>query len=282
MPGADPRGERHGQGAGLRPRHPLQRSAQERRRSSARTARRFPRPCWRASSSATSEGRVHGRRPPTRRASSRRPTGARSSSTRSATCRWTCRRSCCACCRSARSAASAATGTIDDRRAHRRREQPGPAQALRGGPLPRGPLLPAQRHHGERSLRCASGARTSRCSSSTSSRRSRPTRARSARSARTPCGRSSAHHWPGNVRELRNEVQRAAALSDRVIVPLVLSEAVRGRQDDAPPAVAELGREDAEGDGEGGRRGASRRKVIQEALNRCRTAARRRPRGCSA
>jgi transcriptional regulator with GAF, ATPase, and Fis domain len=46
--------------------------------------------------------------------------------------------------------------------------------------------------------------------------------------------------WPGNVRELRNEVHRAAALSDRVIVPLVLSEAVRGTPED-PGIVADLG-----------------------------------------
>jgi transcriptional regulator with PAS, ATPase and Fis domain len=77
------------------------------------------------------------------------------------------------------------------------------------------------------------------------------------------------HHWPGNVRELRNEIQRSAALSDRVIVPLVLSESVRGREDDVPAAVADLGekslkemvKEVAE---------ELERKVIQEALNRCR------------
>ncbi len=77
------------------------------------------------------------------------------------------------------------------------------------------------------------------------------------------------HHWPGNVRELRNEIQRAAALSDRVIVPLILSESVRGRQEDASAAVADLGekslkemvKEVAE---------ELERKVIQEALNRSR------------
>ena len=76
------------------------------------------------------------------------------------------------------------------------------------------------------------------------------------------------YDWPGNVRELRNEVQRAAALSDRVIVPLVLSSAVRGRQDE-PAAVADLGtkplkemvREVTE---------KLERKVIQEALRQSR------------
>ena len=33
--------------------------------------------------------------------------------------------------------------------------------------------------------------------------------------------------WPGNVRELRNEIQKAHALSDRVILPMILSEPVR-------------------------------------------------------
>jgi DNA-binding NtrC family response regulator len=51
-----------------------------------------------------------------------------------------------------------------------------------------------------------------------------------------------AYHWPGNVRELRNEVQRAAALSDKVIVPLVLSPNVRGASGaDAGPPVTDLG-----------------------------------------
>ncbi len=50
-----------------------------------------------------------------------------------------------------------------------------------------------------------------------------------------------AYHWPGNVRELRNEVQRAAALSDKVILPLILSDAVMGARVQVP-AVADLGR----------------------------------------
>ena len=35
------------------------------------------------------------------------------------------------------------------------------------------------------------------------------------------------HGWPGNVRELKNEIQRAHALSDRVILPMVLSDPIR-------------------------------------------------------
>jgi len=35
------------------------------------------------------------------------------------------------------------------------------------------------------------------------------------------------YDWPGNVRQLRNEVQRAIALADRIIMPEVLSEEIR-------------------------------------------------------
>jgi transcriptional regulator with GAF, ATPase, and Fis domain len=49
------------------------------------------------------------------------------------------------------------------------------------------------------------------------------------------------HRWPGNVRELRNEVRRAHALSDRVILPLVLSEPLR-RAAAEPPSLPALGK----------------------------------------
>ena len=35
------------------------------------------------------------------------------------------------------------------------------------------------------------------------------------------------YDWPGNVRELKNEIQRACALSDRIILPEILSDGVR-------------------------------------------------------
>jgi len=35
------------------------------------------------------------------------------------------------------------------------------------------------------------------------------------------------YDWPGNVRQLRNEVQRAIALADRIIMPEILSEEIR-------------------------------------------------------
>jgi len=46
-----------------------------------------------------------------------------------------------------------------------------------------------------------------------------------------------AYDWPGNVRELRNEIHRASALSDKVVVPMVLSPAVRRHIAESEPIV---------------------------------------------
>jgi transcriptional regulator with GAF, ATPase, and Fis domain len=77
-----------------------------------------------------------------------------------------------------------------------------------------------------------------------------------------------AHPWPGNVRELRNEVMRAAALSDRVIVPLILSQPVRTHREELQPVpdlgtkpLKEMVREVSED---------LERRVIAQALERCR------------
>jgi transcriptional regulator with GAF, ATPase, and Fis domain len=74
------------------------------------------------------------------------------------------------------------------------------------------------------------------------------------------------HDWPGNVRELRNEILRACALADRVIVPEVLSPELRSgsvrrllpeRLDDRP--LKELVRDTVE---------SVERKVIADTLGR--------------
>ena len=54
------------------------------------------------------------------------------------------------------------------RRAHRRRHESGPGRARAREALPRGPLLPAERHHHRRAAAARAPARTSRCSPSTS------------------------------------------------------------------------------------------------------------------
>jgi len=79
------------------------------------------------------------------------------------------------------------------------------------------------------------------------------------------------HAWPGNVRELRNEIQRAAALSDHVIVPLVLSPALRRAQTaDAADEedLQDLGRRPMK-DCVRERTAAFERRWIHEALRRC-------------
>ena len=84
------------------------------------------------------------------------------------------------------------------------------------GDVPRGPVLPAERHPHPRAGRCASGARIFRCWRSTSSiglpREASPPR------GRVTVGQDAqqalmAYDWPGNVRQLENVMERTFALS---------------------------------------------------------------------
>jgi DNA-binding NtrC family response regulator len=75
-----------------------------------------------------------------------------------------------------------------------------------------------------------------------------------------------AHDWPGNIRELRNEIQRACALSDRLILPEALSETVRNAS--APRIIP--GRYDDRGLKEIAQEAVGRleRRIIAETLER--------------
>ena len=124
----------------LHEREPAPRQA----RSSRSTARRSPRRCSRRSCSATSAAPSPARSSGATGAS-RRPTAGRCCSTRSPRCRCRRRPSCCACCRRGRSSRSAPTNRLQvDVRiisaTHRDLQR-----ADRGGAVPRGSLLPAQR-----------------------------------------------------------------------------------------------------------------------------------------
>ncbi len=107
----------------------------------------------------------------------------------------------------------------DGRRAHHRRHQPEPARDDRGGQLPRGPLLPHQRHPDRTCRRCASAARTSRSWSTTSSR-STPRELGTApkRISAEAMRLLESYDWPGNVRELENMIERALALSTGAVI----------------------------------------------------------------
>ena len=141
--GADPRRERHGQGAAGAADPPRGRAPDGavRRREPGRDSAR----AGREHAVRPREGRVHRRASASSSASSSWRPAARCSSTRSATCGSTCRPSCCARSRRARSSASAARSRSDRVPAHRGHQRR-PRAGGEGGALPRGPLLPAQRH----------------------------------------------------------------------------------------------------------------------------------------
>ena len=92
---------------------------------------------------------------------------------------------------------------------------------VRGGRVPRGPLLPAERGHHRGAAAARARRRRSRSSPSTSldrfARAARTASAGSRARRSTPC---RAYHWPGNVRELENAIERAVALSSsEVLMP---------------------------------------------------------------
>ncbi len=105
-------------------------------------------------------------------------------------------------------------GDDQGRRPDHRRDQRRPAAHDGGGPVPRGPVLPAARHHRCTCRRCASARTTSRCWCSTSWR---STAARTTRPdlELTPEALDllTDYDWPGNVRELENVIERAVVLT---------------------------------------------------------------------
>ena len=101
------------------------------------------------------------------------------------------------------------------------------------GPLPRGPLLPAERHPDRAAAAAraahrhpAAGRALPRASTAPAGRRTRQ------RGGARRC--SMAYDWPGNVRELESVIERALLLGEGdAIVPEDLPAAVRARRRDA-------------------------------------------------
>ena len=123
-----------------------------------------------------------------------------------------------------------------------RRDQPGSHQGGRGGAVPRGPLLPHQRHPD----RAAAAARAAR--GHPAARRALPGEVRRAdgegdhrRSSREALELLQQHDWPGNIRELENVIERAVALERDAGHPARQPAAVDPRRA-GPKAAAAAGR----------------------------------------
>ena len=150
------------------------------------------------------------------------------------------------------------------RRARRQRHEPRPAPRDRGGPLPRGPLLPARGRRPDAAAAARARRATSRCSSSTSSPR-RPPAPPAARRRRAPARRHTvtpqalslliAYPWPGNVRELQNALRHAIVKSP-------------GRVASSPSTCPRHVAATARPAGPQGAASSSRRELVRDALAR--------------
>ena len=204
------RGE-SGTGKGVLARAIHARSARPTAGSSPSTARLFRPSCWRANCSATSAGRSPGR---CRTATGKwtRPTAGRCSSTRSATCRSRFSRSSCGWSRTrvrARRRADAAPGDVR----HRGGDEPRPRSRGEGRPVPRGPVLPAQRDRGH--APAAAAAAQGRAAARPALLAGFARQSGKAVTGFTPEAEAAiaSYAWPGNVRELRNAVERGVILT---------------------------------------------------------------------
>ena len=251
------------------------------------------------------EGRVHRRDRATRRPlrAGRRRHAVPRRDRRAAAAR--CRSSCCACCRSASSSAWAARETIKvDVRvvAATNRDL---EQHDRGGRVPRGPLLPAQRRSRSTCRRCASASTDHSAAGRALRRASSRASAGQAGPPALDAGALAALRelpWPGNVRELENMIERAIILArgsgspradldfgrraqpstgrpDRRRCRRRRHPTARGRRDGWPPAAERLLEQRAQGDRR--RRSKARRATSPAPRARSASTGRRCTTGCA-
>ena len=140
--------------------------------------------------------------------------------------------------------------TLKRRCAYRRRHQCATAPGDRGRPVPRGPVLPAERPVAARAAaaRAPRGHRAAGAPFPATA----PRATSGARSSRFRAGRDgrrcARHRWPGNVRELMSMVRRAVVIGDGPLV-VALSDLIgldEPSQRAAASAVRAAARLDAE------------------------------------
>ena len=116
-------------------------------------------------------------------------------------------------------------GRAPRRHPHRRRDEPARCRSWSSRPLPRRPLLPAERRRSARAAAARAPRRHPRAGAvlpGAPSRRSRPLQLSTA-----AADALLAYHWPGNVRELERVIERGVALARVGSLEL----------DDLPPAL---------------------------------------------
>ena len=133
------------------------------------------------------------------------------------------------------------------RHPHHRRHQPRPVEDGGGRGVPRGPLLPDQRHSGEVAAAARAAATTCRLLAEhfVEKYRRADEEGRCTASPAAAMALLRSYPWPGNVRELENAIERAVALERTPpMLPDSLPDGVRAAPASAASAAAAATAED--------------------------------------
>ena len=115
------------------------------------------------------------------------------------------------------------------RRAHHRRHQPRPEEDGREGRVPRGPLLPHQRHPADGAALRERREDIPLLVDHFLKRNAKGRRLKAKRLTKSCMARMLEYAWPGNIRELENEIERLVVLAgdDKLIGEELLSSRIR-------------------------------------------------------